>query len=140
MAQAFVRFTDERNLPKTHVVWFKARVLYAETLLYSAQSEEDFECAQDQIKVLLRLVEEECATLAADWWGDEAMGQLLLMLGRAHEAFAGALKVSNGMDQPIKDVRKSALLCCEKALKHFNYAAGRGMSLYLPPRSNKQKI
>lgn len=67
MGKAFVQFTNDRNLPKTHFVWFKAQIFNIETLLYGAQSKKDHADARDQIEFLLQFVQEEYATLAAEW-------------------------------------------------------------------------
>ena len=112
MGQALVQFTEDRNLPKTHYVLFEARVFFANTLIYSSQSKEEFKGARNMIEFLLNFVEEECSTLAAEWWGEEAKGQLLkecqtgrllLMLGRAHQRVGTMLKSQN-MDQPANEV------------------------------------
>ena len=137
MGQALVQFTEDRNLPKTHCVWFEARVFYSNTLIYSSQSKEEFKVARDLIEFLLSLVEEECATLAAEWWGDEAKGQLLkeiqtgkllLMLGRAHKV-VGAMLKSQSFDQSAYDLNRKSLVYFESALRNFQVARNRGNRL-----------
>lgn len=134
IAQALVQFSDDRNLPKTHFVWFEARVVRADTLLYTFQTKEEIDDAIIQIEFLLTFVEEEYAALAAEWWGDETKGQLLKecqsgkllqMLGRAQKALGTALK-SLKLDRPAKDANRASLDCFENALRNMQSATDRG--------------
>ena len=138
MGQACVQFTEDRNLLNTNCLRFAARVFFAEALLYRHQYKEDIVEARDQIKFLLQFVQENCDTLAAAWWGDQDEGELLkefhtgkllLLLGRTHKLFGNVLKAENGPGTPADDRYNSALLCFENALKNFNCAASRGMSI-----------
>ena len=146
MARALIQFTEDRNLPKTHYVWFEALVNYAHCLTitsitsrFSSQLhniEEKLVVARNQIDFLLDFVKKECSTLAAEWWDDESKGELLkevqtgkllFILGRSHQIHGENLKRMGKTGQPAREEFKSALLCFENAIDNFQAARGRGL-------------